>query len=152
MSQMNSRRNVSAVLMLALLFALHLHGQRPEKPIKAGSKIYIEEMDQDLDGYIKAEIVKQKVPLVIVLKQEEADYIMKGSATEEERRKWHEGWLTIERDKTAGNIFITDPKGERLIWASEAGDRSIWWGALKRGGHRKVADRLVHNLKKAISN
>src|SRR5262249_49172970 len=34
--------------------------------------------------------------------------------------------------------------------SSEAGDRSLWWGSLKRGGERKVADRLVHNLKDAM--
>jgi hypothetical protein len=37
------------------------------------------------------------------------------------------------------------------MWASEAGDRSLMWGALARGGQRKVADRLVNNLKKALS-
>jgi hypothetical protein len=118
--------------------------------IERGAKIFIEEMDHDLDGYIRAEIVKKKVPVEVVLKVEEADYILKGSATEQEKRKWHEGWLTVERDKTEGNVFLVDRKTEKLVWASEAGDRSIWWGALKRGGHRKVADRLVNNLKKIV--
>jgi hypothetical protein len=124
----------------------------PGRPIRRGATIYIEEMDQDLDGYIRAELVKKKVPLSVVLSREDAELVMSGTATDEERRKWHEGWLTIERDKTAGNVMITTSDGKHMLWASEAGDRSIWWGALKRGGHRKIADRIVSNLKKAIHN
>ena len=122
-----------------------------DKRIPRAASIYIEEMEHDLDGYIKAEMIKKKVPLQIVLKPEDADLVMIGSSTEEERRKWHEGWLTVERDKTAGNVQIINRRTNEFLWASEAGDRSIWWGALKRGGHRKVADRLVSKLKKAIA-
>ena len=82
---------------------------------------------------------------------DEADYIMTGSATEEERRKWHEGWLTAERDKTAGNVQVLERKTKTLVWAGEAGDRSIWWGSMARGGHRKVATRIVSKFKGSIS-
>jgi hypothetical protein len=43
-----------------------------------------------------------------------------------------------------------DKEGKVVLWSAEAGDRSIWWGPMTRGGPRKVADRLVHNLKKAM--
>jgi hypothetical protein len=46
--------------------------------------------------------------------------------------------------------MIVSPGEKKMIWASEAGDRSWWWGALKRGGQRKTAERLVKNLKKAV--
>lgn len=141
----------AAAGVLLLLLSSSAVAQQTKR-IPRNAKLFIEDMDHDLDGYIKAEIVKKKVPLDVVLKREEAEFIMTGSATDEERRKWHEGWLTQERDKTAGNIMVIDTKAQRMIWASEGGDRSIWWGALKRGGHRKVADRLVNNLKKAIAD
>jgi hypothetical protein len=41
-------------------------------------------------------------------------------------------------------------KEKQLVWAGEAGDRSMWWGGLKRGGQRKVADRIVNQLKKDL--
>ncbi len=121
-----------------------------EKKQVAGKKLYIDKMPQDLDSYLKAEIVKQKVPLVVVSLADEADYIMGGTSTEEERRKWHEGWLTAERDKTSGSTEIIDSKTKTLLWAGEAGDRSFWWGAMARGGHRKVASRLIKHLKPYI--
>jgi hypothetical protein len=45
-----------------------------------------------------------------------------------------------------------DKEGKTLLWSDEAGDRSLWFGALKRGGQRKVADRLVSKLKKALES
>jgi hypothetical protein len=115
-----------------------------------GSTIFIEDMDQDLDGYIRAEFAKQKVALKIVGSPDEAQFVMVGSASEEERRKWHEGWLTTEKDKTSGTITVVDRKTKDFVWATEAGDRSFWWGSLARGGHRKVASRLVKHLKDAL--
>jgi len=94
-------------------------------------------------------MVKKSVPLVIVTKEEDADLVMTGEASDQ-KRSWHEGWLSPDRDHVSGNISIIDRKTEKFLWASEAGDRSLWWGALKRGGQRKVADRIVHNLKDAI--
>ena len=142
------KRLLVILAVTLLLLAANAAAQSPARPIKAGAKIFIEEMVEDLDGYIRAEIVKQKVPLEIVINREDGDYIMKGSATEEEARKWHEG-LVLEKDRTSGNVFIIERDGDKMIWAAEAGDRSWFWGRLKRGGHRKVAERLVTSLKKA---
>ena len=108
-------------------------------------------MEGDLDGFIRAEIVKKKVPIEVVLNSEDADYIMSGSLVIQEKRAWHEGWLSAEKDHNVANIMVIDPKEKRMIWASEAGDRSWWWGSLKRGGQRKTAERLVNNLKKAVA-
>jgi len=47
-------------------------------------------------------------------------------------------------------VSLLDKSGTTVLWSSEAGDRSILFGSMKRGGPRKVADRLVSNLKKAM--
>jgi hypothetical protein len=59
-------------------------------------------------------------------------------------------WLGLH-DTAAGGVSILDKSGKTVLWSSEAGERSIWWGAMRRGGPRKVADRLINNLKKAMS-
>jgi endonuclease YncB( thermonuclease family) len=116
-----------------------------------GARLFIENMDYDLDGFIRAEIVKQEVPLVVVLDIEQADLVMTGSASAAEKGSWLGGLLTpIERDKNTGNVMVFNKAEKVMLWASEAGDRSVFWGALKRGGPRKVAERLVGNLKKEI--
>lgn len=143
-------KQIIRLFAISVSFILASFAQQANRTIPAGAKLYIEEMEHDFDGYLRAEIVKKKIPLVIVLNREEADFIMTGSATEQEARKWHEGWLTVERDKTTGNVTILDAKTNEFLWAAEAGDRSLWWGAMARGGHRKVAERIVKNLRKVI--
>ncbi len=115
--------------------------------LRKGSKIYIEKMENDLDGFITAEFVQKNVKLEIVQDVEQADYVMVGNGTAEKDRKWHQGWLTAEQDRTTGNVRIYEKATKKLVFAGEAGDRSLWWGALSRGGERKVASRIVEKIK-----
>ena len=130
------------------------NGMKPtgntKKPFPAGASFFIEEMEDDLDGYLKAEIFKKKIPIKIAAVINEADFILGGSAVLEKEQSWHEGWLTPDKDNNVGNIQAVHRESGELVWASEAGDRSLLWGGFKRGGIRKVADRLANNLKKAI--
>lgn len=116
-------------------------------------KIFIEKMDNDLDQYIRAEIGKQLAGrLTVVLVKEEADAIMTGAS---EERKGTGAAITGRylglHDNASAAITIVDRGGKAVIWSNEAGDRSLFFGALKRGGARKVADRLVHKLKEALN-
>jgi hypothetical protein len=46
---------------------------------------------------------------------------------------------------------MVDKERKTILWANEAGDRSLMFSAMHRGGERKVAERLVSKLKKAMS-
>jgi hypothetical protein len=105
--------------------------------LKNVRRIFIEPMPGDLDQYISAEITKEfKGRVVVVLDKANADAIMRG--------------VGESKDATA-SITLVDPNQTVVLWASEAGDRSLTWGVLAREGQRKVADRLVNNLKKALN-
>ena len=140
---------LQAVMTLSFSF-----GQPAAKTpsLKEVRTIYIEPMPADLDQYIRAEITKQmKGRLSVVLKQEYADAIMTGVGAHDKgvTNRITGRYLGLH-DTATGSISVIDKEGKMVLWSSEAGDRSIWWGALKRGGPRKVADRLVHNLKRAM--
>lgn len=115
-------------------------------------KIYVAPMPNDLDQYIRAEITKKfKGKVVVVLAPEDADAIMTGSG----EYKSGTGAAITGRylglhDTASGAVSLLDRERKQVLWASEAGDRSLLWGAVMRGGPRKVADRLVSNLKKAM--
>ena len=51
------------------------------------------------------------------------------------------------RDKNEGSVQIVSVSAKQVVWAGEAGDRSLLWGNLRRGGQRKVADRIVSKMK-----
>ena len=78
-----------------------------------------------------------------------AEYTLRGTSEGTDEKKWHEGWLTNPGDKYTAAVEIVDKEGT-MVWASEAGDRSAFFGGFKRGGPRKVAGRLANNLKKAV--
>jgi hypothetical protein len=47
---------------------------------------------------------------------------------------------------------MLDKEGKNILWTDEAGDRSLVFGVMQRGGQRKVADRLISKLKKAMAS
>ena len=126
--------------------------RHPVASLKEVKNIYLEPMANDLDQYIKAELSKQlSGRIAVALKPEDADAILTGTG------EWHKGtaqaitgrWLGLHDTATGAVSLVTTDK---VIWSSEAGDRSIWWGVMARGGQRKVATRLVHNLKNALNH
>jgi hypothetical protein len=138
-------------LFVTLVFAFAALGQDVIS-LQSVKKVYIEKMPNDLDQYLRAEISKQfKGSLTVVLDKNDADAILTGIDEE----KTGTGAQITGRylglhDNATGTISLIDKAGKTILWTDEAGDRSLFLGAMKRGGQRKVADRLVGKLKKAM--
>ena len=115
-------------------------------------RIYVDKMDNDLDQYIRAEIQKKfGGDLTVVLKPEAADAILAGvSEHQNGTRAAITGRYFGLHDTATGSISLLDKTGTSVLWSSEAGDRSLFFGSMKRGGPRKVADRLISDLRKAM--
>ena len=54
------------------------------------------------------------------------------------------------KDKYEAECKLVSADGKTLIWAAEAGDRSLLFGAFKRGGQRKLAERLATRMNKDL--
>lgn len=136
-------------IAVALLAILPVFAQQSLSSIK---KIYVEKMANDLDQYIRAEFSKQmKGKVVIVLDKKEADAILTGVS---EEKKGTGAQVTGRylglHDNASAAVTLVDKSEKTVLWSDEAGDRSLLFGAMKRGGQRKVADRIVGKLKKAL--
>ena len=120
--------------------------------LRAVHRIFIEKMPNDLDQYIGAEISKQlSGRLVVVLNKEDADAVMRGTGTSKDGvGAAITGRYLGLHDNATGSISIVDKNEKMILWSAEAGDRSLMFGVMKRGGPRKVADRLIHDLKDAL--
>ena len=68
---------VLAILALAFTHAVAQNAVAP--PSLTGAKIFIEPMQGDLHPFIAAEIVKKKLPVVVVTERKNAEYILAGS-------------------------------------------------------------------------
>jgi hypothetical protein len=112
-----------------------------------GVTMYIAPMEGGLDGFIATEIIKQKIPVKVVMEEKGAEYVLVGASLKADDH-WY-NTVFNGKDKNEGNVRLLEVKAKRMVWAGEAGDRSLWWGGLRRGGQRKVADRIVRQLKSA---
>jgi hypothetical protein len=147
-------RTLQRVTFCALfLLTCSLVAEEPPS-LRSIRKIYIEKMPNDLDQYLRAEISKQfKGRVLVVLEKNDADAILAGVSEEEKGTgaKITGRYLGLH-DVATGTVSLLDKEGKTILWSDEAGDRSLLFGAAKRGGERKVADRLISKLKKAMDN
>src|SRR5262249_53436798 len=142
---MKLRSAAIGLLLSASLAAQDAHS------LKSIHKIYIEKMPNDLDQYLRAEILKQfNGKVVVVLKKEDADGIITG-VNEEQKGPAAKvpGHYLGRHDTVSRTISLVDKTESAILWSDEAGDGNLFFGIAQRGGERKVADRLVGKLKKA---
>ena len=140
------------ILLLCSLFVTTAFSQKPE--LRSVQKVFIEKMDNNLDQYLRAEFSKQfKGKVVVVLEAKDADAILAGVGEEQKGTgaKITGRYLGLH-DVATGTVSLLDKEGKVILWSDEAGDRSLMFGAMRRGGQRKVAERLVGKLKKAMNN
>src|SRR5262245_27095448 len=129
---------LAVLALLALAFTQAVGQNKSEKPSLDGAKIFIEPMQGDLHPLIAAEIVKKKLPVVIVMERKNADYILAGS------------FIKGDDNKNQGSVQLLNVKDKTLVWAGEANDRSMFFSGLSRGGQRKVADRILNKMNRDI--
>ena len=137
-------------LVLCSLLVTPAFSQKPD--LRSVQKVFIEKMDNNLDQYLRAEFSKQfKGKVVVVLDAKDADAILAGVGEEQKGTgaKITGRYLGLH-DVATGTVSLLDKEGKVVLWSDEAGDRSLMFGAMRRGGQRKVADRLVGKLKKAM--
>ena len=126
--------------------------QTPMPNLREVHKIYIDKLPNDLDQYLRSEFFKQmKDKVSIVLDEKDADAILTGVSEEEKGTgaKITGRYLGLH-DVTTGSLSLLDKERKQIMWADEAGDRSLLFSVAHRGGERKVAQRLVGKLKKAM--
>jgi hypothetical protein len=115
-----------------------------------GARFFVAPMEEGFDGFISAVMLSKKVPATIVADEAQADFIVVGG-TAKGVHKWYDTVFTgYERDRNQGNVRVIRVRDKTVVWAAEAGDRSFWWGPLKKGGRRKVAERLVNKMKSQL--
>ena len=102
-------------------------------------------MEGNLHPFIAAEILKKKLPVVVVTEEKDADFILTGASIRGDDRWFHT--VFGGKDKNEGSVQLISVKDKTMVWAGEAGDRSLLWGGFRRGGQRKVADRIVSKMR-----
>lgn len=124
----------------------------PKIDLRSIRKIYIDKLPNDLDQYLRAEFFKQmKGKVSVVLEEKDADGILTGISEEKQGTGAQiTGRYLGLHDNATGSLSMLDKDRKQILWSDEAGDRSLIFSVAHRGGERKVAERLVGKLKKAM--
>jgi hypothetical protein len=133
------------IASFATLLLLSAAVAAERKLVPSGSKLFITPMESGLDGFIAAEIIKKKLPVKVVTAEADADYVLVGTSVKADDKWYHVAFGG--KDKNEGSVRLLDVKSKEMIWAGEAGDRSLFFSGIRRGGQRKVADRIVNDMK-----
>lgn len=86
--------------------------------------------------------------LNVVVNENDADFVLVGASIKEDDKWYHV--VFGGKDKNEGNVRLLNVQSKTMVWAGEAGDRSLIYGVYKRGGQRKVAERIVRQMRKDL--
>jgi hypothetical protein len=139
---------LAVLALLALASTQAVAQNKSGKHSLAGAKIFIAPMKGNLHPFIATEIVKKKLPVVVVTDKRKADYILAGSFMKGDGKWYHTAFGVT--DKNDGSVQLINVKDKTLVWAGGAGDRSLLLGGWSRGGQSKVAGRIVNKMKKDL--
>src|SRR5262245_4660732 len=139
---------LAVLAFITLGFTQAVAQNKSVKPSLAGAKIFIAPMKGNLHPFIATEIVKKKLPVVVVTDKNKADYILAGSFIKSDE-KWHHTAFGVT-DQNEGSVRLINVKDGTVFWAGGAGDRSLFLGGWSRGGQSKVAGRIVNKMKKDL--
>lgn len=115
-------------------------------------RLFIAPMENGLNEFLTAAIIKVKLPVQLVISDENADYVIIGKAIKGEG-KWYDTIFGTEKDRNQGSITLLKASDKSIVWAGSAGDkRGFWDTAWSKGGQRRVAERLAKQLKKEYFN
>jgi hypothetical protein len=143
-----------ALLVAAAAMPQQAPGPAAEPPLR-GSKVYIEPMEHDLDEHIRSRILKRGLPIILVASPEDADFILSGlSSIENRSRALH--WLTLEQRQSKvrrAALGIYHRASGALLWSATYGEDDKKAGIIYRDDTRAIRalySKLVDELRDEI--
>jgi hypothetical protein len=133
----------AALIFVALVALFPLSGQeRLPRP----ARIFVAEMEGDLDGCFFVALNKLRRPMQIVIldKEEYADYVLTSTSIGASDR-----WRSVVFDKNRkndGNVVLIRVRDEKVVWTWGEGDPSEFWARAKDGLPLRLAEALVEAM------
>jgi hypothetical protein len=107
------------------------------------AKLYVAQMEWNLDRFVVAQIVKQGLPVQLVTSEDEADFVMTSLY---QKLGSH---LIAPGHYIQVQIVATDNR--KPVWADEVNDFAVVFGRLRRHGPGKAAESIVKKLRNSLA-
>ena len=139
-----NNKGQNAIKSVVLILALALGSVAFGADLTSGSRIFIEGMTPEMEGFIVAAVHEQKVPITITRNKEKADFVLLG-AEQIAKRGWKRAVFGGEPDTGSARLYDSN---EDLVWSSSAGGRSYFKGDSKSA--KRIAKKLINDLNKTF--
>jgi hypothetical protein len=114
-----------------------------ERPIPgnvpSGANLFVVPMEWNFDELLRAEVRRSGLPVHLVARQEEADFIMTASSV-----KLGSKMLSPGRDF---EVQIVAAGSGNQVWSAEASDYATFFGRLRHHGAARAAKLIVRKLR-----
>lgn len=107
---------LAATTLTILVCAAPLMARKATEAIPAGSKVFIEPMG-GFETYLRAALIKKKVPLVVVDNKADAAFDISGHSTSQKASATKEILTLSWRSSESATIQVTDLKSGEIVYA-----------------------------------
>ena len=133
-----------AVFVAYLTLVGVLEAKRPvSRSMPPGAKLYVAPMEWNLDRFVAAEIRRQGLPVQVVEKPEEADFVMTSLYQNLGSHMISPGHYI--------QVRIVAASGGQQVWKAEVNDFGVLFGRLRRHGPGRAAEAIVKQLRNNMS-
>jgi hypothetical protein len=78
--------------------------------------MFIAPMENGLDGFIAAEVIKKKLPMSVVLQENDAHFVLTGASLKADDKCYNVVFGV--KDKNEGNVRLLSVKNRQMIWVA----------------------------------
>jgi hypothetical protein len=146
------RNTIAVALFVGLLVSVSAWAQEAQfyssssaKPIPAGSRFFIAPMPGGIDTYIVAGIVKKKLPIIMTIDREKADYEVTG-VSETEKAGWAKMFfMGSDASREQASIKVAEVKSGEVVFAYSVHKRN------SARGKQSAGEACAKHLKERIT-
>jgi hypothetical protein len=136
---------------LIVVAAFMISSEKPGQPavstaIPAGSKVFIDPMDDGFDTYLKAALAKKKVPLMVVPEKSGADFEITGHSETQKAGAAKKIIMLNWHSNEQASISITNLKTSEIVYSYSANKQS------SAHGKQSTAEACAKHIKEKIES
>ena len=138
------RNIVTSVLVSSVLVSIGAAQSTGKKPFVPGAKVYIAQMNDDFDTFLKKAIADKKVPVSVVPTKDLADLEITGSSESQKASTAKKLIMGSFHSDEQASISVTDLKSSEVVFAYSVNKRD------SAHGKRSTAEACAVHMKDEI--
>lgn len=138
---------IVAAIAVAWMFAGTMASAQvasPEGGLRPGARVFLAEMPDGFQGYLKAAFARKKVPVVLVDSRDDAEFEIKGSSESQKASTAKKLFMGSWHSDEQASISVANLKSGEIVFAYSANKKN------SAHGKQTTAEACAKHFKEAI--